>query len=64
MAMRLSKNVVEQTVDKTRGMTTYLLANARNVACENIRFSSLRRGRFPKSEEKRMFSQATRNDVT
>ena len=39
--MRLSKNVAEQTVDKTRGMSTYLLANARNVACENIRFSSL-----------------------
>ena len=39
--MRLSKNVAEQTVDKTRGMSTYLLSNARNVACENIRFSSL-----------------------
>ena len=68
--MRLSKNVAEQTGDKTRGMSTYLLANARNVACENIRFSSLfaagdvKMSSLAKSEEKRMFSQATRNDVT
>ena len=52
--------------------TRILIKTSRHVACENIRFSSLfAAGDVPretspaaKSEEKRMFSQATRHDDT